>query len=101
MRRSHRCGALRGLLLIRRASRLTCPCETVSATAHTCGLDGKDKVGGVAAVEEWHETLLASEALVDKQILLVVAHRVAEIDRFHLPSVAFKLVDDHENPTCW
>jgi len=26
-------------------------------------LDGKDKVGVVGAVEEWHEALLASEAL--------------------------------------
>lgn len=69
--------------------------EAVAPSAHSCRLDGKDKVGVVAAVEERHEALLASEALIDKQILLVVAHRVAEIDRFHLPAVAFKLVDDY------
>jgi len=28
-------------------------------------LDGKDKVGVVGAVEEWHEALFACEALVD------------------------------------
>ena len=69
--------------------------EAVAPSAHSCRLDGKDKVGVVAAVEERHEALFASEALVDKQILLIVAHRVAEIDRFYLPAVAFKRVDDY------
>jgi hypothetical protein len=64
-------------------------------------LDGKDKVGGVGAVEEWHEALFASEALVDEQIHLVVAHRVVKVDGLHLPAMAFKLVDDHENPVRW
>ena len=45
--------------------------------------------------------LLASEAKVDEQIHLVVAHRVAKVDGLHLPVVAFKLVADHENPTRW
>ena len=39
--------------------------EAVTPSAHSCRLDGKDKVGVVGAVEEWHETLFASEALVD------------------------------------
>ena len=68
MRQIRRCGVRGGLHRIRRAFRLTCPCETVSATAHTCGLDGKDKVGVVGAVEERHETLFTSEALIDKEI---------------------------------
>lgn len=58
-------------------------------------MDGKNKVGVVGAVEEWHESQLARKALVDEEIFLVVAHRVAEIDSLHLPAVAFKLVDDH------
>ena len=75
--------------------------EAVAPSAHSCRLDGKDKVGVVGAVEEWHEALFASEALVDEQIHLVVAHRVAKVDGLHLPAVAFKLVDDHANPTRW
>ena len=73
--------------------------EAVATSAASCRLDGKDKVGVVGAVEEWHEALFASEALVDEQIHLVVAHRVVKVDGLHLPAVAFKLVDDHENPT--
>lgn len=75
--------------------------EAIATSAHSCRLDGKDKVGVIGAVEEWHETLFASEALVDEQIHLVAAHRVAKVDGLHLPAVAFKLVDDHENPTRW
>ena len=75
--------------------------EAVAPSAYSCLLDGKDKVGVVAAVEEWHEALLASEALVDEKILLVVAHGIAKVDGLHLLTVAFKLVDDHENPTRW
>lgn len=75
--------------------------EAVVPSAHSCRLNGKDKVGVVGAVEEWHEALFASEALVDEQIYLVVAHRVVKLDGLHLPAVAFKLVDDHENPTRW
>ena len=58
-------------------------------------MDGKNKVGVVGAIEEWHESQLARKALVDEEIFFVVAHRVAEIDSLHLPAVAFKLVDDH------
>ena len=58
-------------------------------------MDGKNKIGVVGAVEEWHESQLAHKALVDEEIFLVVAHRVAEIDSLHQPAVAFKLVDDH------
>ena len=64
--------------------------EAVAPSAHSCRLDGKDKVGVVGAVEEWHEALFANEALVDEQIHLVVAHRVVKVDGFHLPAVAFK-----------
>lgn len=40
--------------------------EAVATSAASCRLDGKDKVGVVGAVEEWHEALFASEALVDE-----------------------------------
>lgn len=75
--------------------------EAVAPSAHSCRLDGKDKVVVVGAVEEWHETLFASEALVDEQIPLVVAYRVVKVDGLHLSAVTFKLVDGHENPTRW
>lgn len=75
--------------------------EVVAPSAHSCRLDDKDKVGVVEAVEEWHEALFVSEALVDEQIHLVVAHRVVKVDGLHLPAVAFKLVDGHENPARW
>lgn len=39
--------------------------KAVAPSAHSCRLDGKDKVGVVGVVEEWHEALFASEALVD------------------------------------
>ena len=39
-----RCGVRGDLLPIRRASRLTCPCESRAHSAHSCRLDGKDKV---------------------------------------------------------
>jgi len=57
--------------------------------------------GLLLRLKKRHKALFASEALVDEQIHLVVAHRVAKVDGLHLPAVAFKLVDDHENPTRW
>ena len=42
--------------------------EAVATSAASCRLDGKDKVGIVGAVEERHETLFTSEALIDKEI---------------------------------
>ena len=53
------------------------------------------RLGLLLRLKKGHKALLTSEALVDKQILLIVAHRVAEIDRFYLPAVAFKRVDDY------
>ena len=67
--------------------------EAVSPTLHSCGLDGKDEVVVVLAVEVRHEALLAREPLVDEEILLVMAHRVAKVPVNDLPAVAFKLVD--------
>ena len=69
--------------------------EAVAPSADSCQLDGKDKVRVAGAVEEWYEALLVRKALVDEEIFLIVAHRVAEINSLHLPALAFKLVDDH------
>lgn len=69
--------------------------EAVAATFHASRLDGEDEVVVVLSVEERHETLLAGEALVDEQVLLIVAHGVAEIDIDDLPSVSLELMLHH------
>ena len=68
--------------------------ETVAPAFDTGRLDGQYQVIIVLTVEERHEPLLAGEALVDEQILLIMAHRVSEIDVIDLPSMALKLVND-------
>ena len=68
--------------------------EAVTSTFDTGRLDGENQVIVVLAVEEWHEALLASKALVDEQVLLIVAHRVAKVHILYLPPVALKLMDD-------
>lgn len=58
-------------------------------------MDGEDEVIVVLSVEERHEALLAGEALVDEQVLLIVAHGVAEIDIDDLPTVSLELMLHH------
>ena len=69
--------------------------EAAASSLHSCGLDGEDKVIIVLAIEVWHETLLAGEALIDKEVLFIVAHRVAEIHINHLPTMPLEFVADH------
>ena len=69
--------------------------ETIAATLDACRLDGEDEIVVVLSVEERHEALLAGEALVDDQVLLVVAHGVAEIDIDDLPPVSLELMLHH------
>ena len=66
--------------------------EAVATALHSGGLDGEDEVVVVLAVEVRHEALLAGETLVDEEILLVVAHGVAEVHVLHRPALAFELV---------
>ena len=68
--------------------------ETVAPAFDTGRLDGQYQVIVVLTVEERHEPLLAGEALVDEQVLLIMAHRVTEIDVIDLPSMALKLMND-------
>ena len=67
--------------------------EAVATALHSGGLDGEDEVVVVLAVEVRHEALLAGEALVDEEIFLVVAHRVAEVHVLHRPPLALEFVD--------
>ena len=46
--------------------------EPIATALHTCRLHRKNKVIIVLAIEIRHEPLLASEALVDEQILTIV-----------------------------
>ena len=50
--------------------------EAVATVGDTGGLDSKDKVFVIRAVEERHKLLLLGEGVVDEKTLLVVVHRV-------------------------
>ena len=68
--------------------------EAVASTFDTSRLNGQNEVIIVLAVEERHQALLASKALVDEQVLLIMSHRVAQVHILYLPPVALKLMDD-------
>ncbi len=53
--------------------------ETKTATIHLRCLNSEDQIIVVLAVEERHEPLLPYEYLVDEQVLLIMLHRIAEI----------------------
>ena len=69
--------------------------EAVASAADTGGLDGEYQVLVVGAVEERHQALLSCEALVDEQVLFIVAHRVSEVHGFATPALPLELVDYH------
>ena len=66
--------------------------EAVATVGNTGGLNGKDKVFVVRAVEEWHEPLLSGEGVVDEKILLVMVHRVSEVHGLDAPAVPLELL---------
>ena len=67
--------------------------EAVASAFDTGRLDSEDEIIVILAVEERHQALFTRKALVDEQVLLVVAHRVAQVHILYLPSVALKLMD--------
>lgn len=69
--------------------------ESIAPTSDPSRLNGKDEVIVVLAVEHRHEPLFAGKALVDEQVLLIMAHRVPEVDVFYLPSVPLELMAHH------
>ena len=69
--------------------------EAVAATLDASRLDGQDKVVIILAIEERHQALLTSKALVDEQVLLIMAHRVAQVHILYLPPVPLEFMDDH------
>ena len=69
--------------------------EAQSTPLYPSRLDCQYEIVVVLAVEEWHETLLAGEALVDEKVFLIVTHRVAQVHILYLPPVALELVDDY------
>ena len=69
--------------------------EAVSSSFYASRLDSENEVIVILTVEERHEPLLPGKALVDEQVFLVVPHGISEVHVLHLPSMPFKLVDDH------
>lgn len=69
--------------------------EAVPATRNTCRLKGKYQVFIVLPVDERHEFAATGKGFVYLKILLVVIHRVANIDILDLPTVFLKLVDNN------
>ena len=60
--------------------------EAVSATADPCGLQGEDEVFVVLPIEKRHEFAATGEGFVNLKVLLVVLHRVSDIDILHPPA---------------
>ena len=69
--------------------------ETVSTTFHASRLHRKNQVIIILAVEVRHEPLLPSKSLVNQQVLLIMAHGIAQIHIIHRPNIAFKLMHHH------
>lgn len=69
--------------------------ETESASGDACGLDGKEEIVVVLAIEERHEVLQPFEGIVDKQVLFIMPHRLAEIHIDDTPTALLELRFDH------
>ena len=69
--------------------------EAVAAAHYSSRLDGEDEIIIVLAVEHRHEPLFAGKALVDEQVLLIMAHRVAQVDVLDLPAMPLELMAHH------
>lgn len=60
--------------------------EAVPATRNACRLECQDKIFIVLSVDERHEFPATGKGFVYLKILLVVLHRVADIDILYLPN---------------
>lgn len=69
--------------------------EAVAPAHHARRLDGQNEVIVVLAVEHRREPLFAGKTLVDEQVLLIMAHGVAQVDVLDLPAVPLELVAHH------
>ena len=68
--------------------------EAVASLHHAGGLNSDEQGFVVIDIKERHETVLAGKTAVDEQVLLVMPHRMAKIDRFDLPTMGDKLLLD-------
>ena len=68
--------------------------EAVPTPLHPSRLDSEYQIIVILPVKKRHQALLTRKALVDEEVLLVVAHRVAQVHILYLPPVSFKLMDD-------
>ena len=54
--------------------------ESVASACDASHLDSQDEVVIVLSVEERHEPLLPGKRLIDEQILLIMPHRIPQVD---------------------
>ena len=69
--------------------------KAISSTFHASRLNSKNQVIIILAIEVRHEPLFASKALVDEQVLFIMAHGVAKIYILHAPAMTFKLMHNY------
>ena len=69
--------------------------EPVAPTGDTSRLNRQDKVIIILTIKERHQALLPLESLINEQILLIMAHRIAQVHIIHLPSVALRLAESN------
>lgn len=65
--------------------------EPEASTLYARGLDGKDKVIIVLAVEKWGEAIPSAESEVYEVVFLIVPHGVAKVDGDDSPSMEGEL----------
>lgn len=91
--RCRRCGVPANPPRSRRVSPHPCPSGAISATAHAGSLNGQNQIVVVLAVEKRHQSLFAGKSLVDEQVLLVVTHRISDVDRFKMHTSPSKITE--------
>ena len=69
--------------------------EAVPTPLHPSRLDSEYQIIVILPVKKRHQALLTRKALIDEQLLLIMAHRVTQVHILHLPPMALKLMDDH------
>lgn len=68
--------------------------ETEAAAFDAGRLDCENKIIVILAVEIRHEAVASGEATVDKVILFIVAHGIAERNRDNAPTVALEFLNN-------
>ena len=64
--------------------------EAISPPLYSSRLDGQYQIIIILTVEERHQALFTRKALVDEQVLLIMAHGITQIHILYLPTMAFE-----------